>query len=294
MGSESLTQPFLSVLHPMVTAFTGHPPMNHSYSAFLFTLILLASVATAQTVDRADRWRDNCEHGWNNDRARFCEVRNYTISPAAKISVDGGANGGVTFTGENRRDVRIVARIEASADDDATAREIASQIRVFTDGGQIRAEGPSNRDHTSWSVSYDVYVPSQTNLEANTNNGGISAENVRGAMNFEATNGGIRLSDVGGSVRARTTNGGVTANLSGTTWQGQGLDLQTTNGGATVYVPRGYNAQLETGTTNGGMRVDFPITVTGSLTRRLSTRLGSGGPLVRVVTTNGGVHIAER
>jgi DUF4097 and DUF4098 domain-containing protein YvlB len=113
-------------------------------------------------------------------------------------------------------------------------------------------------------------------------------------MNFEATNGGIHLSDVGGSVHARTTNGGVTADLSGTTWQGQGLDLQTTNGGATVYVPRGYNAQLETGTTNGGMRVDFPITVRGSLNRGISTQLGSGGPLVRVVTTNGGVHIAER
>ncbi len=113
-------------------------------------------------------------------------------------------------------------------------------------------------------------------------------------MNFEATNGGIHLSDVGGSVRARTTNGGVVANLSGTSWQGQGLDLQTTNGGATVYVPRGYNAQLETGTTNGGMRVDFPITVRGSLTRRISTQLGSGGPTVRVITTNGGVHIAER
>src|SRR3954466_15417138 len=64
--------------------------------------------------------------------------------------------------------------------------------------------------------------------------------------------------------------------------------------GATVYVPRGYNAQLETGTTNGGMRVDFPITVRGSLTRRISTQLGSGGPTVRVMTTNGGVHIAER
>jgi DUF4097 and DUF4098 domain-containing protein YvlB len=113
-------------------------------------------------------------------------------------------------------------------------------------------------------------------------------------MNFEATNGGIHLSDVGGSVRARTTNGGVTADLSGSTWQGQGLDLQTTNGGATVYVPRGYSAQLETGTTNGGMRVDFPITVRGSLNRRISTQLGSGGPVVRVITTNGGVHIAER
>ncbi|MDP9201339.1 MAG: DUF4097 domain-containing protein [Gemmatimonadota bacterium] len=264
------------------------------YSALVFPLILLATIATAQTEDRAERWRDNCERGWNSDRARFCELRTYTISPATSISVDGRANGGVAFIGENRRDVRIVARVQASADDDATASEIARQIRIFTDGGRIRSEEPSQGNHTSWSVSYDVYVPNQTNLEAITENGGISAEDVRGEMNFEATNGGIRLSDVGGSVRARTTNGGVTANLSGTTWQGQGLDLQTTNGGATVYVPRGYNAQLETGTTNGGMRVDFPITVRGSLTRRISTQLGSGGPLVRVVTTNGGVHIAER
>jgi hypothetical protein len=262
--------------------------------AFISPLLLLATVSTAQTDDRAERWRDNCERGWNNDRARFCELRTYTISPTTRISVDGGANGGVAFVGENRRDVRIVARVQTSADDDATASAIARQIRVFTDGGQIRSEGPAQRNHTSWSVSYDVYVPNQANLEANTANGGISAEDIRGEMNFEATNGGIHLSNVGGSVRARTTNGGVTANLSGTTWQGKGLDLQTTNGGATVYVPRGYNAQLETGTTNGGMRVDFPITVRGSLTRHISTQLGSGGPTVRVVTTNGGVRIAER
>jgi len=279
----------------MIKTPTGHPTMQRSaYSAFVLPLLLLATVAAAQNDDRAERWRDNCERGWNNDRARFCEVRTYTISTATKISVDGRANGGVAFIGENRRDVRIVARVQTSADDDATASAIARQIRVITDGGQIRSEGPSQRDHTSWSVSYDVYVPNQTNLEAITENGGISVGDVSGQMNLEATNGGIRLSDVGGNVTARTTNGGVTANLSGTTWQGQGLDLQTTNGGATVYVPRGYNAQLETGTTNGGMRVDFPITVRGSLSRRISTQLGSGGPVVRVITTNGGVHIAER
>jgi DUF4097 and DUF4098 domain-containing protein YvlB len=267
--------------------------MHRSASAFVLTLILVATAANAQT-DRAERWRDNCERGWNNDRARLCELRTYTISPATKISVDGGPNGGVTFIGENRRDVKIVAQVQASADDDATATAIARQIRIFTEGGQIHSEGPSTRNHNSWSVSYTVYVPNQTNLDAHTENGGISAEDVRGEMYFEATNGGIRLSDVAGNVRARTTNGGVTANLSGPTWQGQGLDLETTNGGATVYVPRGYNAQLETGTTSGGMRVDFPITVRGSLTRHITTQLGSGGPRLRVVTTNGGVHIAER
>jgi len=262
--------------------------------AFAFPLFLVAAVAAAQTGDRAERWRDSCERGWNSDRSRFCELRTFTVSPAARISVDGGDNGAVAFIGENRRDVKIVARVEATADDDATAREIARQIRVFTDGGQIRSEGPSHRNHTSWSVSYDVYVPNRANLDANTENGGISADEIQGEMNFDATNGGIHLSDVGGSIRARTTNGGVVANLSGTTWQGQGLDLETTNGGATVYVPRGYNAQLETGTTNGGMEVDFPITVQGSLRRHISTQLGSGGPRLRGVTTNGGVHIAER
>ena len=263
------------------------------YYAFALPLFLLATVATAQS-DRAERWRDNCERDWNNGRASFCELRTYTISSGTRISVDGGANGGVAFIGENRRDVKIVARIQASADDDATASAIARQVRIITDGGQIRSEGPSQRGRTSWSVGYDVYVPNQTNLEATTENGGISVTAIQGQMNFEATNGGIHLSDVGGSVHARTTNGGVIANLSGTTWQGQGLDLQTTNGGARLNVPRGYNAQLETGTTNGGMRVDFPITVRGSLNRGISTQLGSGGPRVRVVTTNGGVHIAER
>jgi putative adhesin len=264
------------------------------YLTFVFPLFLLTTAGTAQTNDRAERWRDNCERNWNNGRARVCELRTYTIAPSTRISVDGGANGGVAFIGENRRDVRIVARVQTSADDDATAGAIARQIRVITDGGQIRSEGPSQRNHTSWSVSYDVYVPNQANLEANTENGGISAEDVRGKMNFEARNGGIRLTDVGGSVRARTTNGGVVATLSGTSWQGEGLDLQTTNGGATVYVPRDYNALLETGTTNGGMRVDFPITVRGSLNRHISTQLGSGGPRVRVITTNGGVRIIQR
>jgi hypothetical protein len=212
----------------MITTSAGHPTMQRSaYSAFVFPLFLLAAVATAKNDDRAERWRDNCERGWNNDRARFCELRTYTISPSTKISVDAGPNGGVAFYGSDRRDVRIVARVQASADDDATASEIARQIRVITDGGQIHSEGPSQRNHTSWSVSYDVYVPSRANLEAVTENGGISADEIQGEMNFEATNGGIHLSEVGGNVRARTTNGGVVANLSGTTWQGQGLDLQT-------------------------------------------------------------------
>jgi hypothetical protein len=260
----------------------------------LLAVVLVSTNARAQGEARTARFQENCERSWNNDRARFCETRDFTLPATSRLSVDGRDNGGVAFYGWDRSEVKVVALIQTSADDDATARDIAKQIRVVTEGGKVHAEGPAYRRHTSWSVSYQVYVPRLANLEALTENGGISADGVRGEMNFEASNGGIHLADVGGNVRARTTNGGVTADLSGTSWQGQGLDLQTTNGGATVNIPRGYNARLETGTTNGGMNVDFPITVRGAIGRRISTQLGSGGPLVRVITTNGGVHVSER
>ena len=59
-------------------------------------------------------------------------------------------------------------------------------------------------------------------------------------------------------------------------------------------IPRGYNAQLETGTVNGGVNIDFPITVQGSIGHRITTKLGNGGPRIRATTTNGGVRIREQ
>jgi len=59
-------------------------------------------------------------------------------------------------------------------------------------------------------------------------------------------------------------------------------------------IPRAHNANLETGTSNGGMRIDFPITVKGLIGKRIQTQLGTGGPTVRVVTTNGGVRVKQQ
>jgi hypothetical protein len=59
-------------------------------------------------------------------------------------------------------------------------------------------------------------------------------------------------------------------------------------------LPSEYNAHLETATVNGGMQIDFPVTVRGKIGRRLSIDLGGGGRTVRAVTTNGGVVIKRR
>ena len=259
----------------------------------VLALTLLGSPLLAQQ-SRAERFMRNCDD-YDDDHERFCEVRDIRLkAPTRALMVDGRDNGGVSFAGWDQNEVLVRALISASADSRAEAQDLAKQVTVQTSGDRVYAEGPRPRRHSWWSVSYEVFVPRRSDLEADTHNGGVTVDGVEGRMNLHAVNGGIHLSNVAGDIRAETTNGGVHADLSGSTWKGQGLELETTNGGVELNIPRGYNAELETGTVNGGMTIDFPITVQGSIGRRIATKLGSGGPRVRATTTNGGVRIRER
>ena len=71
---------------------------------------------------------------------------------------------------------------------------------------------------------------------------------------------------------------------------------ETSNGPLTLEIPERYNAQLETGTVNGPFTSDIPLSVrlSGRRTQRIEATLGSGGPPVRAVTTNGPVTIRAR
>jgi DUF4097 and DUF4098 domain-containing protein YvlB len=142
-------------------------------------------------------------------------------------------------------------------------------------------------------VSYEVFAPRDTNLKLQSRNGGIAITNVRGDLDFETQNGGIKLDGLAGNVHGRATNGGVEVNLTGARWEGESLNVRTTNGGVRMRVPENYSARLETGTVNGGVNIDFPVLVQGKIGRDISTTLGSGGALVRAETTNGGVRIVK-
>ena len=196
------------------------------FAGLAFISVFAPLTARAQYDERSQKWLRNCESNWNRDRSSFCELRSMTLRPESRISVDGRENGGVAFHGWDRNEVRVVAMIQVNADDDNQAAALAKQIRITTSGGRISAEGPQMRSRSWWSVSYDIYVPTRSNLEAVTRNGGVSAESVEGDLDFQAENGGIRLEDVAGDVRGETTNGGVSASLSGSTWRGKGSRSQ--------------------------------------------------------------------
>lgn len=254
--------------------------------------LLLTSGAAAQ--DSSSDWLRRCrdDRNWGSPRTeRHCEVRESRLSARPRLSVDGGENGGVTVTGWNEGGILVRARVQANARSSEEARALAQQVRVQTEGGEVRATGPERREGRSWSVSYEVFVPRRTGLDLETTNGGIGVERVSGEMRLQARNGPVSLRGVGGNVHARTSNGPLRVVLEGSSWAGQGLDAETRNGPVTLEVPNGYSASLETGTVNGPMNFDIPVRVQGRISRRIQTELGRGGAPIRIVTTNGPVTV---
>lgn len=238
---------------------------------------------------------DPCAGHERDDEPSYCQVREERMG-AGPLTVDAGSNGGIRVAGWDQADVLVQAVVRAHARSQERARQLVESVEIQTAGGQVRAVGPSRTRGEWWSVSFRVSTPRQTDLALHANNGGITVEGVSGQIEFETSNGGVALTDLGGTVRGRTTNGGVRVALSGSSWSGAGLDVETTNGGVQVALPDGYSAELETRTVNGGFRTDYPITLQGELTTRrgITTRLGAGGPPIRVRTTNGGVRISKR
>jgi DUF4097 and DUF4098 domain-containing protein YvlB len=236
--------------------------------------------------------RDN--DNYNESRARHCEVKEQTVAATGSLNVDGMQNGGISVKGWERNDVLVRYRIQTQGATQAEADSLASQVRVTTSGGQVRADGPDTNGNAHWDVGYEIFVPRQTNLSLQTHNGGISIADVRGRVEFEAQNGGVSLKRLGGNVTGETTNGGLSIELAGSTWDGEGLNVKTTNGGLSVSVPDNYSAHLETGTVNGHLAISPSIAEITRETKRLSLNLGSGGTNLRIYTTNGGVSIRRR
>lgn len=267
----------------------------------LAAVIALPCTATAQrgAVSSDADWLDNCRHGgWNDDRGRACEVRQIPVRLTGRaLEIDGRTNGSIHVRGGDGDSVRVTARLQAWAESDAEAEGTLKDIRVTSDGRSVRADGPSGTSgyRSNWSASYVVWVPRRFDLSLDANNGSVGVTGVTGSLDLRTTNGSVTLVDVGGDVHARTQNGSLNVELTGTAWEGSGLDAQTQNGGVRVTIPERYAATIETGTVNGRIETDFPVTVQGRLRRQqLTIPLNGGGKTLRAVTTNGGVRLVRK
>jgi len=237
----------------------------------------------------------DCNHRGYQNRASFCEMREQSAAAGSVLSVDAGPNGGISIKGWDRSDILVRSQVNTYAPTDGEARNLALQVSIQAAGPNIRANGPARDSDHQWAVSYEIFVPSRSSMNLSTENGGVSISDVVGNLEFKTVNGGLALRRVGGYVHGNTTNGGVTIDLSGDRWEGQGLEVTTTNGGVRLRVPANYSAQLEAQTSSGGIHATgvAELLAPDQPAHRISTALGAGGATLKVTTINGGVSVSR-
>lgn len=261
---------------------------------------LLAALFVCSLGAAAQEKKLSCEGSRSGRQESACEMRESTMPATGRLEVDAAPNGGIRVAGWDRNEILVRAQVRASAETKAEAEQLLKEVRVVTAGGKVESDGPKwegMRDHRkSWSVSFEIFVPKRGDLKLETVNGGINVVDVSGGIEAETVNGGLNFARIAGKVKGETVNGGITMDLEGSTWQGEGIDLETVNGGVKLSVPAAYSAQVKASTVHGGMSSDFPGAQTEGkwANRSMDLRLGSGGPLVKLQTVNGGVSVKRK
>ncbi|RYU82848.1 DUF4097 family beta strand repeat-containing protein [Hymenobacter persicinus] len=266
----------------------------------LASILLLSAASYVGVAQNAPSFATTCdERGASKGSSmRYCETRDLTLpSPGPQtLTIDGQDNGGISVQGWDGSDVRVRAKVVTWAKTDAEATQLAKGITISTAANTLHATSSAAQGAIQgWAVSYEVFVPRKTALVLQTKHGGISLSNLESAITFTTQNGGISLANVAGQVKGQTTNGGVSIRLTGPTWQGEGLDVQTTNGGISWSLPKDYSAKFVTSTSMGGITAGgLPVTKSGMMRKEIMTTLGQGGATIKAVTTNGGISVRQR
>ena len=146
--------------------------LSRSTLALLLIAAFPLGLSAQHRFDAGD-WQLSCSRsrgggggGRWDERARFCNLIEKTLPVAeGPLSIDGRMNGGISVIGENRRDILVRAMVEAHARTEARAESLGEAVELHAAGGRIYADGPETHGQEWWSVSFEVHVPSRSDLE---------------------------------------------------------------------------------------------------------------------------------
>lgn len=305
----------------------------HYFAASLIALgtMTVAGVLTvhAQRVrggDDSDSYEFNIEEPRDGVPVTSCDQLEVTVKraflargedvvtvaqPANLIRLSGPPNGGLRVRGEGRSDYQVRLCKFAAGDSQEEAAARVAQVRLVVKDGTVTTTGPA--DNNTWRASVYVDAPQggQMSVEAQngplavegisgrlvarTLNGPLAIRNCTGTTEVEAVNGPLALKELGGTVRATSQNGPLAIDLTGSAWEGEGLDARANNGPLALHVPESYQSGVEVTLSNHGPLSCRNKSCAQAMQQwqggRGQLRFGGPTPVVRVAAMNGPVAI---
>ena len=288
----------------------------------LFALIGLASAMGAQrlrtgrstsTETNDDRPITSCGDirvTYNRRPAVTAEAEmTLASSQVANLRLE-NAKGGMYVNGWDRNEYSV-RTCKAVPDDDPNAAATLGEITTTNANGQLSVNSPSGRE---WVANLIIMVPRLSKMDLQTQNSPMQLRDLAGNIRLSATNGPVSLRNVGGVVETTTTNGPISligasgdhrvrANngpvhviLSGSRWDGPGLEVTTENGPLSLSVPDTYGSGIRIQASEHSP-VSCRAAACAGARRTVSSptviELGNGDQIVRLSTSNGPLSIQQ-
>jgi len=178
------------------------------------------------------------------------------------------------------REANVTAR---SGDGSITVERVNGRLELRTGDGSIRASDVGG------------------DLALDTGDGSVTVEGARGRLNVDTGDGGVTISGRLTSVKLHTGDGSIVYRAEAGTEMSDNWEMTTGDGSVTLYLPNGFNAELDAHTGDGSILNDLSLAADQverndregdreSERRTLRGRLGNGGRLIRVRTGDGSIR----
>ncbi len=150
---------------------------------------------------------------WSRAKYEKTVHQQTVIEHGSTIKV-GTSSGSITITGAEVTDCDVVAEICVRAPTEQEAYEISENVKIILEpvGNTltIKVDKPQLSNNRSISISYDITVPKQTNVQCNSSYGALKLTNIDGDVSGKTSSGSITAEDIEGSVDLNTSYGSVT------------------------------------------------------------------------------------
>ena len=178
-----------------------------------------------------------------------------------------------------------------------------TRLVARTGDGAIRVDGIEGRLELRTGDGAIHASDVKGELVLNTGDGSITVDHAEGRLSLETGDGGVNVEGNLTAVRMHTGDGSIVYRADETTQMDDDWEISTGDGSVSIYLPSGFNANLDAHTGDGRIRNDLNVVSNRDSDRdsddererrTLRGRIGEGGKRLRVQTGDGSITLKRR
>lgn len=175
---------------------------------------------------------------------------------------------------------------------DVTVTGTKGELDIETVEGSITVDGGTGVVSLHSTDGEIRLTGAKGRIELNAVDGSITGRDLEGDIRAESVDGSVILEGITATgVEATTVDGAI--ELTGPLQAGGRYRLGSHDGNVTLTVPS-LDATVSVSTFSGSFESDFPVTLTGSRSKRMSFTVGSGAASVDLESFDGAIRIVRR